>query len=129
MFSNPGLAGAQAPAQATAPQATCSQLFCGDIGLNFTPYIVGAAVGIGVGGALIGWAVYASHHHLEGCVAAKDDHLEITESAKSRPWDLSGATTGIQAGHRVRLHGTRRKHAGAHSFEVQKLARDLGPCS
>ena len=93
-----------------------------------TAVIVGiVAVGIAIGVT----AVLVVRHHptVTGCVAAVPGGMSLDNESDRSVSTLTGNTSGLKAGERVRLSGHKeRKGAGEHVFAVDEVRKDFGPC-
>jgi hypothetical protein len=90
--------------------------------------LIAAAAAIGVG---VYFAIRQGHT-VKGCVAAGSDGLVLqTEGGQS--FALLGASTGIKAGDRIKVTGSRKKKVNGvtdrQSFVVDKLDKDYGACA
>jgi hypothetical protein len=69
---------------------------------------------------------------LKGCVADSAKDLEL-RTGDNHSFVLLGATTGIKAGDRVKVTGSREKKVNGvsdrPSFVIDKLDRDYGTCT
>jgi hypothetical protein len=106
----------------------------GSIGPSKTEVVL-AAVGIGVGGAVVATAVYEvnhSHHNVKGCVSTGPNGLELANDWDKKTYALVGESANLKAGEKVRLHGKKEKKLkgdpGNQRFLVEKVTKDLGPC-
>jgi hypothetical protein len=114
----------------TAP-TTCTSPPPKPIGPS-TGEIVGAAVGIGATVAVVTLvAVNHSHHVLKGCVFNGPNGLRL-QTSDSKIYTLEGDAASVQAGDRVKLHGSRLKKtkdsSGDQVFKVERLTKNYGPC-
>jgi hypothetical protein len=85
--------------------------------------------------ALIGLGVYFASRHghsVHGCVEHSPDGLEL-HTDDGRSFLLLGDTTGIQAGDRVKVRGSRHEKLDGvserPSFVVETLDKDYGSCT
>jgi hypothetical protein len=96
-----------------------------------TAIAVGAVVAVGVGVAII-VAVHSSNHTIKGCAYSDKEGLLIHDGDTDKKYILTGATPGIKAGDKVRVHGSKVKNAkgdkGDQTFVVQKVTKDYGVC-
>lgn len=92
--------------------------------------IIGGIVG---GAALVGGLLYWRHHHnqtkLQGCVRGNGD--KIVNEKDNQTYALTNAQTdSLKSGERVELLGKMsRDDTGEPTFEVHKMAKDLGVCT
>jgi hypothetical protein len=74
------------------------------------------------------FAIHHEHHFLKGCIAGGPNGTEL-QTSDAKLYRLEGDSLLIPAGHRVRLHGSRKKARDGHPvFRVNGLKRDYGPC-
>jgi hypothetical protein len=91
--------------------------------------IVGAAAAITVVGVLIYRGAH-KHPSITGCVATGADALNLKNEKDKEVYALSGDSTALRAGERVKLQGKKIKDsAGKPSFQVEKLTKDYGACN
>jgi hypothetical protein len=95
--------------------------------------IAGAIVGIIAGVAVI--AIVAIHYSkkraITGCVNSTGNGMTLTDEKDKQIYALSGETTGIKPGERMRLQGKKIKPKGVSQtlfWETKKIAKDLGVC-
>lgn len=100
-----------------------------------TGEIVGVAVGAIAGTAVVVGTIVAvnhDHHTLKGCVSSEPDGLQLTRDSDKKVFSLTGTSTGLKPGEKVKLHGTRQKKRkgtpGNQQFFVEKVTKDLGQC-
>jgi len=90
--------------------------------------VIAAAAAIGVG---VYFAVRQGHT-VKGCVASSKDGIEL-QTGSGQSFALLGATTGIKAGDRIKVTGSREKKVNGvtdrQSFVVDKLDKDYGACT
>ncbi len=67
---------------------------------------------------------------LTGCVVQAADGLEIMNESDSQTYLLSGDTTGIKVGERIKITGKRQKKnaSGPRPLLVTSLKKDYGSC-
>jgi hypothetical protein len=113
---------APAPAHASGGSFT-------DLSRNIVLAIVGAAVGVVV------VAVVAIHYSkkraITGCVNSAGSGMTVTDEKDKQIYALSGNTTGIKPGDRMKLQGKKVKSKGAdHTvvWEAKAVAKDFGVC-
>jgi hypothetical protein len=78
-------------------------------------------------------AILAIRHHnsVAGCTVSGPNGLDL-QAEDGRDFALLGATTGIKAGERIKVSGSRKKKVDGltdrQSFIVSKVAKDYGSC-
>ncbi len=103
-------------------------------------YGSGAAIGIGVGAAaaVTGIALYVHHKHsaggtqasLVGCTQEANGATSLLSDKDKQTYSLASLSSDVKPGERVELVGKMTKDsAGKRVFQVQKLAKDYGPCN
>lgn len=87
--------------------------------------IVGASIGVVV--AVL--VVHEKHKNtrITGCIAGTTG-LILSNEKDSNVYTLSGDTRGIKQGERMTLEGRRHKGDSGPTFDVHRMASDLGPC-
>jgi hypothetical protein len=91
--------------------------------------IAGAAAAITVVGILI-YREAHKHPSITGCVATGADGLNLRNEKDKEIYTLSGNSTVLRAGERVKLQGKKMKNSeGKHSFQVERLTKDYGTCN
>ncbi|HEY1678681.1 MAG TPA: hypothetical protein VGG04_13285 [Candidatus Sulfotelmatobacter sp.] len=95
--------------------------------------IAGAIVGIAAGVAVI--AIVAIHYSkkraITGCVNSGATGMTVTDEKDRQTYVLSGDTTGIKPGNRIKIQGKKVKSKGADKpleWDANKVARDFGVC-
>jgi hypothetical protein len=92
------------------------------------PAIAGAAGGAAAVGGLLYWR----HHYrakLEGCLTGDGDKL-VSDNDKQTYSLTNKQSEPLKPGERVELRGTKSKNeAGEPTFEVRKMAKDVGSCT
>ena len=95
--------------------------------------IAGAIVGIAAGVAVI--VVVAVHYSkkrtITGCVHGQGSELTLTDEADKQTYALSGDTTGIKSGDRMKVHGKKVKTKGTNqplTWQAKTVAKDFGVC-
>ena len=87
--------------------------------------LVGTTVGVTL-------AVQHHNHTLRGCVSSDADGFKL-RTPDTMVFSLKGDTTGMKAGEKMSLHGSKKKKAKgdttAQVFLVEKLNKDYGSCS
>ncbi len=106
------------PAKASIPTGTQVVLIFVAVGA------IGAALGVG-----IYYAVRRSPS-LTGCTASgSGGGLTLHNEGDQQTFSLTGDTATIKSGDRIRVQGRKNKDSsGNHTFRVDKLSRDFGPC-
>jgi hypothetical protein len=91
--------------------------------------IAGAAAAVTVVGILI-YREAHKHPSITGCVATGADGLNLRNEKDKEIYTLSGNSTVLRAGERVKLQGKKMKNSeGKHSFQVERLTKDYGTCN
>jgi len=118
--------------ESSRAQAT-PHAFLDDAGQTTKSSLIIAALVTAV--ALIGLGVYFASRHghsVHGCVEHSPDGLEL-HTDDGRSFLLLGDTTGIQAGDRVKVRGSRHEKLDGvserPSFVVETLDKDYGSCT
>src|ERR1700687_129981 len=95
--------------------------------------IAGVIVGVVAGVAVI--AIVAIHYSkkrtITGCVKSGGSGLTFTDEKDKQIYALSGATTGIKPGDRMKLQGKKVKSRDPSQpleWETKKVAKDFGVC-
>lgn len=95
--------------------------------------IVGVIVGVAAGVAVI--AIVAIHYSkkrtITGCVKSEGNGLSVTDEKDKQVYALSGETTGVKAGDRMKLQGKKVKSRDSNKpleWETRNVARDFGVC-
>jgi hypothetical protein len=95
--------------------------------------IIGVIVGVVAGVAVI--AIVAIHYSkkrtITGCVNSGENGMTVTDEKDKQIYALSGETTGIKPGDRMRLQGKKIKPKGVSQalfWDTKKIAKDLGVC-
>lgn len=96
-------------------------------------YGSGAAIGAGVAAAAagVGIAYFVLHNHgsLVGCVEQSSEGIKLKTEKNKNTYALEGETAGLKPDERVHLKGKKSKDSsGNPTFEVEKVAKDFGPC-
>lgn len=65
---------------------------------------------------------------ITGCIGSGAAGMTLTDDAGKRTYMLSGKTTALKTGDRVRLEGKLQSKGATPIFEVRGLARDFGVC-
>jgi hypothetical protein len=91
--------------------------------------IAGAAAAIAVVGILL-YRQAHKHPSITGCVATGADGLNLKNEKDKNIYTLSGDSTALRAGERVKLQGKKIKDSGGKpSFHVERLKKDYGNCN
>jgi hypothetical protein len=95
--------------------------------------IVGAIVGIVA--AVVILAIVAIHYSkkraITGCVNSAGSGLTITDEKDKQTYALSGNTTGVKQGDRMKLQGKIVRSKGADQtlvWEAKAMSKDFGVC-
>lgn len=103
-------------------------------------YSSGTGIGIGVAAAAgVGILIYALHHRgasptqasLVGCTqaGAGGEGITLVNEKDKEAYTLVAGSTDLKPGERVELTGKKTQDgSGKRTFQVQKLAKDYGPC-
>ena len=103
-------------------------------------YSSGTGIAIGVAAAAgVGILIYALHHRgasqnqasLVGCTqaGAGGEGTTLVNEKDKEAYTLVAGSTDIKPGERVELTGKKTQDgSGKRTFQVQKLAKDYGPC-
>ena len=103
-------------------------------------YSSGTGIAIGVAAAAgVGILIYALHHRgasptqasLVGCTqaGAGGEAATLLNEKDKEAYTLVAGSTDLKPGERVELTGKKTQDgSGKRTFQVQKLARDFGPC-
>jgi len=92
----------------------------------------GALAGV-IAVAVVVTVLVIHHAHknatVTGCVSSGPGGMSITDEKNQRVYTLSGSTTGLTPGNRVKLRGKKIKGPGASfTWQTTKLDEDLGLC-
>jgi hypothetical protein len=104
------------------------------VGIGRNPVPTGAIVGAvaGIAAVVVIVAVVLTHKKkITGCANANDKGMSVTDETDKQTYALSGNTTDIKAGERVRLQVKKMKSTqkgGAPTWQVEKLIKDYGSC-
>ena len=95
--------------------------------------IAGVVVGVVAGVAVV--AIVAIHYSrkrtITGCVGSATEGMTITDEKDKQSYTLSGDTTNIKPGDRIRLEGRKAKLKGSDKspvWEARKVIKDFGVC-
>jgi hypothetical protein len=93
---------------------------------------------IGIVAALAGVVVvvlvavhYSKKRAITGCVVSRENGLSVTDEKDGQVYALSGNTTGIKPGDRMKLQGRKAKSKGVDKtlvWEATEVAKDFGVC-
>jgi hypothetical protein len=92
--------------------------------------IVVVAVGIVVGTLLI--IHYSKKRSITGCVMSAPNGMVLTDEKDKHTYALSGMTTGVKQGDRMKLQGKRGKTKDLDKtlvWETTDVAKDYGACT
>ena len=79
--------------------------------------------------AVIIVVVHSKRRAITGCVGSSADGLTITDEKNKQVYQLSGNTTGIKAGDRVKLRGKKVKSNGPDvGWNTKAEVKDFGVC-
>jgi hypothetical protein len=74
---------------------------------------------------------YSKKRSITGCVASAGDAMTITDENDKKIYALSGNTTGVKPGERMKLKGQKMKPTGADKtlvWEATDVSKDFGVC-
>jgi hypothetical protein len=95
--------------------------------------IVGIIAGAVAAVTVVGILIYREGHRhpfITGCVASGADSLNLKNEKDKQVYALSGNSTVLKVGERVKLRGKKMKDPGGKpSFQVERLTKDYGTCS
>ncbi len=110
-----------------------AQSSSGTIGGVGTGTIAGVTVGVVAGVAVI--AIVAIHYSkkrtITGCVNSGANGMTVTDEKDKQIYALSGNTTGIKPGDRMKLQGRKVKPKGPDKtlvWEAKDVTKDFGVC-
>jgi hypothetical protein len=92
--------------------------------------IVVVAVGIVVGTILI--IHYSKKRSITGCVMPAPNGMTLTDEKDKHTYVLSGVTTGVKQGDRMKLQGKKDKPKDPNEtlvWETKDVAKDYGVCT
>jgi len=93
--------------------------------------IVAAAAAVGVVATVL-VLHYSKKRAITGCVNSATDGMTITDEKDKRIYALSGNTTSIKPGDRMKLRGRKVKAMGPDKttpvWEAKQVAKDFGVC-
>jgi hypothetical protein len=95
--------------------------------------VVGPIMGALAGVVAIALVVvyYSKKRAITGCVAAGANGMTLTDEKDKRIYALSGDTTDIKPGERMKLRGRKVKSKGPDKtlgWEAKKVSKDFGVC-
>jgi hypothetical protein len=94
-------------------------------------WVGGAVVAVTVAVVTVVVIHYSKKRTITGCVNPGVNGLTVTDEKNERIYALSGDTTGIKPGDRMKLKGKKVKSKGSHKtpvWEIRGLAKDFGVC-
>ena len=112
-------------------QPARAQFTLGNIGPS-KGQVVGAAVGAGAAIAVIGVGIYflARTPRVTGCLQSSNGGLELQGASPDQHFLLTGQTSGLAAGQRVRIMGKKSKEtSGQHTLVVKSVLKNYGACT
>jgi len=99
---------------------------------NIGPSKGAIAGGIAGGAAVIGLVLYLALRKapsITGCVLSVDGEVSLTNEKDHRPYALTGESSDLKAGRRVRLRGKKiQGNDGRFTFRTKKIDHDYGSC-
>ena len=99
---------------------------------NIGPSKGAIAGGIAGGAAVIGVVLYLALRKapsITGCVLSLDGEVSLTDEKDHRPYALTGESSDLKAGRRVRLRGKKiQGNDGKFTFRTKKIDHDYGSC-
>lgn len=99
--------------------------------------VAGIIAGVVVGGIFLTVGVvfvavhYSRKRNLTGCIVSGASGMSVTDEGDKKVYTLSGNTTGITPGNRMKLHGKKIKSKlpdKALIWETSKVSKDFGVC-
>ncbi len=105
----------------------------GKIGGVGTGTIVGVIAGVVAGVAIVAIVVihYSKKRTITGCVNSGANGMTVTDEKDKQIYALSGNTTGIKPGERMKLQGRKVNPKGPDKtlvWEARDATKDLGVC-
>jgi hypothetical protein len=97
---------------------------------NIVLAIVGVAAAVVVVVAVVA-IHYSKKRAIAGCVSSAGSGMNVTDEKDKQTYALSGNTTGIKPGDRMKLQGKKVKSKGADKtlvWEAKAVAKDFGVC-
>jgi hypothetical protein len=91
--------------------------------------VVAAAAGVVVIAVLV--IHYSKKQTITGCVNSAGSGMTVTDEKDKQTYTLSGNTTGIKSGDRMKLQGKKAKSKGADKtpvWEAKAVTKDFGVC-
>lgn len=74
---------------------------------------------------------YSKKRAITGCVIPGENGMSVTDEKDRQVYELSGNTTGIKPGDRMKLHGKKAKSKGGDKtlvWEAKDVTKDFGVC-
>jgi len=110
-----------------------AQSSSGTIGGVGTGTIAGVTVGVVAGVAVIASVAihYSKKRTITGCVNSGANGMTVTDEKDKHIYALSGNTTGIKPGDRMKLQGRKVKPKGPDKtlvWEAKDVTKDFGVC-
>jgi hypothetical protein len=108
------------PARADSLKSTGNDIVIG---------VVSALAGVVV--AVILAVPYSKKRAITGCVVSRENGMTVTDEKDRLVYTLSGNTSGIKPGDRMKLRDKRAKAKGADKtlvWEATEVAKDFGVC-
>jgi hypothetical protein len=109
------------PARADKLQTTGEEIVAGIVAVSAAVVVVVVVVAIH----------YSKRRAITGCVISGENGMSVTDEKDKQIYALSGNTTGVKPGDRMRLKGKKVKSKGADStrvWEARGVAKDFGVC-
>lgn len=91
--------------------------------------IVGVAAGVAV--VIIVAVHYSKKRSITGCVVSNGNGMSITDEKDKQIYALSGSTTAVKPGDRLKVKGRKAKHTGSDTspvWDVAEVSKDFGVC-
>jgi len=110
-----------APARADSLKTTGEHIVIGIVAVTATIAVVATVLVIH----------YSKKRSLTGCVNSATDGLTLTDEKDGKIYSLSGDTSGIKPGDRMKLKGAKVKPQGPDKrlvWETRDVAKDFGAC-
>ncbi|MGA2359115.1 MAG: hypothetical protein ABSF66_08955 [Terriglobales bacterium] len=109
------------PARAKSMQTTGDEIVAGIVAVAAVVVVVVVVVAIH----------YSKKRAVTGCVISGENGMSVTDEKDGQVYALSGNTTGVKPGDRMRLHGKKLKSKGADKtlvWEAKEVTKDYGVC-
>ncbi len=74
---------------------------------------------------------YSKKRSITGCIASAEDRMTVTDENDKKIYALSGNTTGVKPGDRMKLKGKKVKPTGPDKtlvWEATDVSKDFGVC-